>query len=107
MSSLLTDAQLQSLQPSPPYAGLAAEGATLRLIGSINLPPEIYDKKYPGKFYVSPGLSTDLILGRPWLWDHNVIHEHRGDCIFLGESERQRVYLSPEIKRRTTEYAVP
>ena len=27
-------------------------------------------------------------------------------CILLGKSERQKVYLSPEIKRRTAKYAV-
>ena len=106
-TSLLTDAQRQSLHICPRYAELAAEGATLTLIGAFDLVPEIYDRPYPGKFYVSSDLSTDLILGRPWLWSHNVIHEHRGDCIYLGETERQRVYLSPEIKRKTSEHTLP
>lgn len=40
-AGLLTDEQLRRLNSSPPYAKLAAEGSTLKLIGSMKLSPEI------------------------------------------------------------------
>ena len=100
-------AQRQSLRSCPPHAELAAEGAFLPLTGSIELMPEIYNRTYPGLFLVSPNLSSDLVLGRPWLWAHNVIHEHRGDCIYIGEPERQRIFLNPTNPRKSDNILTP
>lgn len=94
-----TPAQLQLLTPSPPYVELAAQGSTLRLIGKLELSPEVLGRCYPGTFYVSPELAGEIIFGRSWLWKHNVIHEHRRDCIYIGEHDRQRIYLNPSVKR--------
>ena len=98
-ASLLTETQRKSLGPSPPYAELAAEGMVLQLIGKIDLSPRIGDETYPGTFYVSPDLSGELVFGDTWCMKHNVIHEHRLGCIYVGDTARQRYYLIPETSR--------
>lgn len=78
-----------------PHALLAAVGATIKLNGTIELNPTLQEFDYPSTFHISPELRAELILGRPWLKQHKVIHDHVSDCIFVGTAGRQRVYLSP------------
>ena len=99
--------QLNSLRPSPPHAKLAAEGMTLPLIGTIDLAPEACDQPYPGTFFVSPSLSGIMIFVHPWFEQHNVIHEHRLGCIYLGNQERRRLYLVPESQKQTSNTTPP
>ena len=92
--TILNEAELATLQPGPPHALLAAIDATIFLEGTIPLNPIIQDAVYPDKFQVSSELRAELILGRPWLRRHQVIYDHVADCIFVGSTGRQRVYLS-------------
>ena len=92
-STILDEAEKQSIQPGPTYALLAAVGATIALTGTVSLSPIILETQYPGKFQVSPELRAEVILGQPWLRQHQVIHDHGADCIFIGSQGRQRVFL--------------
>ena len=70
---------------------LATVGATLRFLGTVRL--------------------AELILGQPWLRNHQVVHDHVADCIFVGATGRQRVYLNPlpydyEVTQSHTEIEV-
>ena len=62
-TSLLNESELRSLRPSPIYAELAASGARLSLIGSIEVNLETGDRTYPTIFLVSPDLSGEVVLG--------------------------------------------
>ena len=106
-TTLLSNRQLRSLGPSPPYAKLAAQGSVLKLVGSIKLSPEISGKHYPGTFFVSPDLENELVFGIPWFEQHRVIYEHCLGCIYLGAQERTRVYLTPEVRRAAVDPPVP
>lgn len=93
--AVLTKHELQNQKPSHPYALLAAVGATINLDGVVTLSPVLKETAYPGQFFISPELRAEMILGRPWLKQHKVIHDHVADCIFVGTTGRQRIYLSP------------
>ena len=80
---------------------------TLPLIGTIDLAPEACDQPYPGTFFVSPSLSGEMIFGHPWFEQHNVIHEHRLGCIYLGNQERRRLYLVPEPQQQASNTTPP
>ena len=90
---------------------LAAVGATLIVLGTICLTPVLQSRAYPDTFQVSSELRAELILGQPWLRNHQVIHDHVADCIFVGANGRQPVYLSPlphdyEVTQPNTEFEI-
>ena len=93
--SLLTADERRTIKPGPSSALLAGRGTSLRLKGIIYLSPRIGDREYPGYFHASDELRAELTLGRTWLKQHDVHHEHRTDCLYLGASDRQRIYLVP------------
>ncbi|XP_051155402.1 uncharacterized protein LOC127277975 [Leptopilina boulardi] len=93
--AILTAHERSLLKPGPTQAKLAANGATVNLHGSINLSPQIGDQCYPGTFLACSDLRADLVLGRAWLKDHDVHHEHRADCLYLGKENRRQIYLTP------------
>lgn len=92
---VLMDHELQRKTACLPHGLLAAVGATIVLEGTVTLSPVLQDVPYPATFYVSSELRSEMILGRPWLKSHKVIHDYVTDCIFFGTTGRQRVYLNP------------
>ncbi|XP_033223263.1 uncharacterized protein LOC117176952 [Belonocnema kinseyi] len=66
-----------------------------RLMCLRELPPHLGEREYPGVFFASNEIRVDLTLGRTWFKDHDVLHEHRTDILYLGTTERQRIYLVP------------
>ena len=92
-STVLDEVEKQSIQPGPTYTLLAAVGATIALTDIVSLSPIILETQYPGSFQFSPELRAEIILGQPWLRQHDVIHDHEADCISIGSQGRQRVFL--------------
>ena len=110
-SAILNENELSTLQSGPPHAIRAAVGATLRFLGTICLTPVLQRRAYPDTFQVSSEIRAELILGQPWLRNHQVIHDHVADCIFVGATGLQRVYLSPlprdyEVTQSNTEFEI-
>lgn len=93
--AILTAHERSLLQSGPSQAKLAASGATIQLQGSLTLRPLIGDQVYPGVFHACRDLRADIVLGRAWLKDHDVHHEHRNDCLYLGRKQRRQIYLTP------------
>lgn len=92
---ILREEERKTLQPGPNYTLLAARGLTMRLRGRISLSPRLGDREYPGIFVASEEMRVDLTLGRTWLKDHDIHHEHRTDILYLGTTERKRIFLVP------------
>lgn len=65
----------------------------MKLYGNLDLSPLLGDRAYPGTFHACADLRADLILGRAWLKDHRVQHEHHTDCLYLGTTDRRRIFL--------------
>jgi hypothetical protein len=49
---------------------------------------------------VSLSLRFDVVLGRRWLKEYQVIHDHNLDCLYLGREVRRRVFLSQAPKKK-------
>ena len=64
---------------------------------------EISGKHYTGPFLVADKLGEDLILGRNWLVQHRVVHDHFNNCLFIGRHQRQQVFTTPGISQRNEE----
>lgn len=76
--------------------------------GYVNLTHGIHDEKHPSIFHVSFKLRAEIILVRPWLKKHNVIHDHAADSIYLGTRNRRCIYLALlPFPIKVTSLAVP
>lgn len=92
---ILTDVERKSLQPNPSSVPLAANGSTMRFRGRLPFATRLGERSYPGMFYAGHQMRTNIILGRTWLKQHDVNRKHRTDCLYLGNNERQWIYLVP------------
>ena len=100
--AVLTNIEKRTIKPGPPSALLDGRGTSLPLRGTVYLSPRIGDREYPGHFHVSEELRAELTLVRTWLKQHDVHHEHRTDCLYLGANDRQRIYLVPMPEEQAT-----
>ena len=41
-------------------------------------------------------LGEELLLGRNWLAQHRVMHDHFSNCLFIGQNQRQQVCTTPD-----------
>jgi hypothetical protein len=71
------------------YVLLAGEGKEMEIVGAYNLHFEVADLSLDTSFLVSPGLRFDVVLGRRWLKEYQVIHDHNIDCLYLGRELRK------------------
>jgi hypothetical protein len=51
-------------------------------------------------FLVPLGLRFDVVLGRRWLKEFQVIHDHNLDCLYLDRQSRRRVFLSQAPRKK-------
>jgi hypothetical protein len=61
----------------------------MEIVGAYNLHFEVADLSLDTSFLVSPGLRFDVVLGRRWLKEYQVIHDHNIDCLYLGRELRK------------------
>jgi hypothetical protein len=66
----------------------------MEIVGACELHFMVADLSVDTSFLVSPGLCFDVVLGRSWLNEYQVIHDHNLDCLYLVRESRRRVFLS-------------
>jgi hypothetical protein len=79
---------------NPTTVLLAGEGKEMEIVGACYLHFVVSDLSVDTCFLVSPVLRFDVVLGRCWLKEYQVIHDHNLDCLYLGRESRRRVFLS-------------
>jgi hypothetical protein len=60
---------------------LAGEGQQMKVEGACDLQLTVAGLTEKTKFLVSPSLRFDLVLGRRWLMENRVVHDHDLDCL--------------------------
>jgi hypothetical protein len=87
---------------------LAGEVQQMKVEGACDLQLTVAGLTEKAKFLVSPSLRFNLVLGRRWLKENRVVHDHDLDCLYLGRDTRRRVFLGqapraivaqPRVKR--------
>lgn len=74
-------------------ARLAKRGAYMDILGECDLTFRVQDIECTARFLVADEPHADAILGRRWLKDNRVLHDHELDCLYIGRSRRRRIYL--------------
>jgi hypothetical protein len=72
---------------------LAGEGQQMNVEGACDLQLTVAGSTEKAHFLVSPSLRFDLVLGRRWLKENRVVHDHDRDCLYRGRDTRRRVFL--------------
>jgi hypothetical protein len=81
------------VHPGTKTAFLAVNGAGFHVEGNCTLRVTVADIASACDFCVTPGLRYDIVLGRDWLKDNQVLHDHQLDCVYIGRNRRKRVFL--------------
>jgi hypothetical protein len=60
---------------------MAGKGQQMKVEGACDLQLTVGGLTEKANFLVSPSLRFDLVLGRRWLKEDRVIHDHDLDCL--------------------------
>jgi hypothetical protein len=71
----------------------ALNGVEFHGEGNCTLRVAVGDIASACNFCVTPALRYDVVLGRDWLKNNQVLHDHQLDCLYFGRNQRKRVFL--------------
>jgi hypothetical protein len=81
------------VHPGTKTASSTVNGAEFHVEGYCTLRVAVGDIATVCDFCVTLGFRYVVELGRDWLKDNQVLHDHHLDCIYLGRNQRKRVFL--------------